>query len=491
MRQDEEQARTTVKPRRAVPKFDPVLNDEIWCAGSASAIVREEVLQSFLHAESISGAGVSGVASKAHRIRQEKANELIIEDEGDVPDSLVLEHRLSCWEAHPGLCAGRDSDVYSNSLLLASSLEKCLDSSLMHQFFALHTPDETAHRAGFNTLYLYFCWTRQRAPYNQTTHVVIKCEVIDEDTEDNVFGLTLGSVNPRIWDYRTLWSVAAYVLRLKWHEINVLQLDWETEESSDDRIIFTVSDELPRKVWPRMYARPPRERHDGPRLDGEPRGRRSKRQTAGVRLIRPVGAPLQCPGGPGADIVVGDGSDSSDTADGAPVADPNNMGRNRVRRPQEPPPGSAYPHQPPLVAGPDAPGIANDASSAQVEAPPQPHPQKRGVTLWGPFTLHELSGGGLSAHCDLHRDCNANGDKCRTSLLCGSGVQALTLEEVSLRLKRWLIFGLLYLPQDDETSRFKHIFENKARKFTENPTTTDLTALPPGMFTDEELACLQ
>ena len=97
----------------------------------------------------------------------------------------------------------------------------------------------------------------------------------------------------------------------------------------------------------------------------------------------------------------------------------------------------------------------------------------------------------MSAHCDRHQDCSANGGKCRASLMPESGPNKLPMEEKILRLKRWLVYGIVHLPIEDDESRRKHMFQYKARTFTTNPTAEELAQIPEGMFVDGELDCLR
>ena len=144
------------------------------------------------------------------------------------------------------------------------------------------------------------------------------------------------------------------------------------------------------------------------------------------------------------------------------------------------------------VSSPSPLGPSEAAASVAGPGPGAPGPVRRRQFKWGPFEFHELKGGGMSAHCDRHQDCSANGDKCRASLLPETGNSVfLPVEEKILRLKRWLVFGIVHCPPEDEESREKHLFKNKARKFTTNPTAEDLAQIPEGMFADGELDCLR
>ena len=73
----------------------------------------------------------------------------------------------------------------------------------------------------------------------------------------------------------------------------------------------------------------------------------------------------------------------------------------------------------------------------------------------------------------------------------GTGPNALSEADIVLRLKRWLVYGIVHLPIEDELSRSQHMFACRARRFTANPAAADLARLPAGLLSDEELACLR
>ena len=134
----------------------------------------------------------------------------------------------------------------------------------------------TAFEAGFNTVYYYLAWKRQRAPYNQVTHVVIRCDV-DESAdieEESPFCLTLGitPLDERVWDYRTLWMVATTLLRRQWSEINILALEQDAlPGGTEGQELVRLAEEPARQVWPGTFKAAPRAHSDGPQA---PAGRR-------------------------------------------------------------------------------------------------------------------------------------------------------------------------------------------------------------------------
>ena len=69
--------------------------------------------------------------------------------------------------------------------------------------------------------------------------------------------------------------------------------------------------------------------------------------------------------------------------------------------------------------------------------------------------------------------------------------QDLSEAETLLRLKRWLIYGMVHLDSDEVGNRDVHVFDHKARTFVANPSAEELAMIPQDSFNEEELACLR
>jgi hypothetical protein len=111
----------------------------LWDVGDEDLPVREEVLRAFLHSHlDHAGSGFAGIARKAAAIRKAERDALIVRDSNDIPASRCYQHRLSCHERHPGLCAYDDADVYDDALLLAKSLENCLLDDFVYKYFKIY-----------------------------------------------------------------------------------------------------------------------------------------------------------------------------------------------------------------------------------------------------------------------------------------------------------------------------------------------------------------
>eukprot|EP00973_Karenia_brevis_P075166 10441589-Karenia_brevis.AAC.1 len=81
----------------------------------------------------------------------------------DIPDSRVFEHRLTCQELHPGLCATAHAAIYEDALALAKSLENVLDGDHLHKFIEVfHPGDEDAEPVRY-----YFARRRGRRLHHQ------------------------------------------------------------------------------------------------------------------------------------------------------------------------------------------------------------------------------------------------------------------------------------------------------------------------------------
>ena len=190
--------------------------DDLFCPGNVATPVRDEVLRDFLHLHDTAG-GVAGVAATADRLRKTHAAALIVEDAGDVPDSRKFEHRMACWEYHPGLCAARDSLVYDDALLLARSLERCLGKHMLYRWFKVSTGSGDCR-------YYYLARCRSRRLHMQATHCVIACE---RNVSDLHTGITVAwkERSPRNPFFQTLWTMAAVLLRLKWSDVTVHRME--------------------------------------------------------------------------------------------------------------------------------------------------------------------------------------------------------------------------------------------------------------------------
>ena len=61
-----------------------------------------------------------------------------------IPDGRTYEHRFSCGEVHPGLCARRDAAIYDDALSLAKSIEACLGQPHLHRLLKFFDPDQAS-----------------------------------------------------------------------------------------------------------------------------------------------------------------------------------------------------------------------------------------------------------------------------------------------------------------------------------------------------------
>eukprot|EP00959_Pyramimonas_sp_CCMP1952_P456421 9473144-Pyramimonas_sp.AAC.1 len=113
--------------------------EDYWDFGGFDLPVRDSVLASLLGGSSSSA--FAGARNKGGVIRRGSLADMIVSDCNGVPDDRAYAHRHSRQEAHPGLCATEDEDVYSDALKLAESLGKCLGSDRVGKFLVV--ADET------------------------------------------------------------------------------------------------------------------------------------------------------------------------------------------------------------------------------------------------------------------------------------------------------------------------------------------------------------
>lgn len=499
----------TARSRAPATRFPFDVEDpgSLWVPGDETWPVRPEVLSDFLSQQC---GGGTGVANRAFEVRQKLSNILTVVEEGAVPNEREFQRCMSCWELHPGLCFHLDSGIYSDCLKFAVSLERFLGADMLHRYYKLFDALEPR-----SCKYFYFSWRRARNPQSAVTHCIINCDVTDQ-------GVSLSTVTPRIWDYATLWSLARTVLNARWTRVLVGRVVSTSRTDGSDLVGITEHGMSVEEVWPIEYRRPAQPR--GPHIGLDRPARRPRQRTAGVKLLGPAShVVLDLPSdsdvsdvGSGPEIVPGqgrmlggrargvgrgrgggrvgargrDGAGYSGTVGrGLALAGPSDAESESDSGKGE---GKGMPGDQGSLARGMCHGPAASQGTSQSESRRSLVPAvdrfQREVINWGPFTLHALKGGGYAAHCDMHKDGSPNGDKCRTSLLCGSD---LSQEETLLRLKRWLIFGLVHLPIDAEESRREHVFAHKARKFVRQPDRADLDALPPGLFSEAQLACLR
>jgi hypothetical protein len=55
-----------------------------------------------------------------------------------------FQFRLSCSEAHPGLCASKDAVIYHDAIALAKNLERALCDKHLNKFLVFEDPDSEA-----------------------------------------------------------------------------------------------------------------------------------------------------------------------------------------------------------------------------------------------------------------------------------------------------------------------------------------------------------
>jgi hypothetical protein len=83
-----------------------------------------------------------GFARKASKLRWVNRPRLLVCDKGAIPDNRQYVRRLSCSERHPGLCFSRDSDVYTQAILLAGNIERYLCAADRGAFFVFSDPTQ-------------------------------------------------------------------------------------------------------------------------------------------------------------------------------------------------------------------------------------------------------------------------------------------------------------------------------------------------------------
>jgi hypothetical protein len=294
--------------------------DDLFKVGDQRWPVRADIVAQFLQTDGI-GAGISGVAGKAHRLRQLAAKKLIVKDVGDIPEDRVFSHQQCCGEAHPGLCAHRDRKIYDDALLLAKNFERCLHKGLHTVCLIIEDQDIYDEGPPKEPMFIFFARVRPRRLHMQATHVVLECLPHSDGT------LSCKQRAPRQWDFMTLWSLARRLLRARWENIQLITMNCSTPDDENALLgSFCPVDQVRAadnhwQLWPGTYhrPRPPPRDNNGPDLGDRP-VRRPRRPTGGVKASLPRAAlpPRRAPvvgGGHGNDADGGVYFDLSDDDD--------------------------------------------------------------------------------------------------------------------------------------------------------------------------------
>lgn len=118
--------------------------EDLWDCGDRGWPVRPELVTQYAECHAASrtdGVPDAGLANKASRIRRHEIPGLLVQDSGAIPRQRKYHHRFSCTEAHAGLCAHRDSEIYAAALRLAKSLENALDAGKLYKFLKVFDVD--------------------------------------------------------------------------------------------------------------------------------------------------------------------------------------------------------------------------------------------------------------------------------------------------------------------------------------------------------------
>ena len=244
--------------------------------------MRTDVLSSFLRQGGGEASG-PGVANKSVAARRKAASQLLVCDQGDVPDERKYEMRLSCQELHPGICAWVDRDIYTSALRLARNFEVYFDDDKLHKFVRISDPSHDASSRQ-QPWYVYFTRRRARRPHSQVTHVFVAC-VVHPDPGGTYVSLEQRSLG--LWRFQTVWDIAKAACRSRCNQVSVQMMD--SVPASNGSFLLTFSCEEARILWPGVVKRhrPPAE---GPPVDeGAVRVKGSgKKRTAGIKLHPPA-----------------------------------------------------------------------------------------------------------------------------------------------------------------------------------------------------------
>jgi hypothetical protein len=148
-----------------------------WPMGSDSWPVSEDTMAAFLsqYDDPADRARTRGIAAKASEIRWAQIAELFVRDVGLVAKDQVFTHKFSCSEAHPQLCATRDSNIYSNALDFARRCERYFTVGRRYSFFYIggQVGGEADFALDKKGICVYYSHKRERRLHAQTTHIFV------------------------------------------------------------------------------------------------------------------------------------------------------------------------------------------------------------------------------------------------------------------------------------------------------------------------------
>ncbi len=222
-------------------------------------------------------------------------HELLVRDQSAIPEDQRFEHRFSCSELHPGVCAHSDAAVYSDCLVLARSLERCLSQDIVGSFLAVNyvanrdrprphgAENEEEGPGPADRLFVYLALVKARRFHAQATHCLVRC-IVHDDGE--AVHLSLAQASYRKWDFITLWSLAKELLYMNCESVHLKAL--EHSENTHDGTVTPSAADLSDKgieVWPTEFKRPRpvREGDDVGIPDRFPHQRRKQKTSFGVK----------------------------------------------------------------------------------------------------------------------------------------------------------------------------------------------------------------
>ena len=111
-----------------------------------------------------------GYASRAQGLRWSMRDKLFVPDTGEIPPEKAFDIRLTCSQAHPGICHTADRAVYADALAMARIFERFFVTEKLRRYFAIFDPNLPCNRH-----VVWFGHQRARRPHAQVTKVFVRC----------------------------------------------------------------------------------------------------------------------------------------------------------------------------------------------------------------------------------------------------------------------------------------------------------------------------
>ena len=373
-----------------------------WPMGSDSWPVSEDTMAAFLsqYDDPADRARTRGIAAKASEIRWAQLAELLVRDVGLVAKDQVFTHKFSCSEAHPQLCATRDSNIYSNALDFARRCERYFTVGRRYSFFYIggQVGGEADFALDKKGICVYYSHKRERRLHAQTTHIFVP--VVHH--LDNTVSLEQRK-GGGAYLFLSAWGLARHLLLMGVEVANVIECKHEPDTHGCWKVIPASTST---SLWPVLEKEPSvpsgGKRHDGlAACDGPPAPKKA-RVTQGSAGELPGVRPHRRPQGGAREVELQDDQVVGSSDEDDKSAEPPHRADDGNGVPPLAADDGAAPAQLALAEAGAGQGGGDSAGVPRGEAWPRWHMPGGYQFVYNPVRLS------LSIHCPHHELCRLN-----------------------------------------------------------------------------------